>query len=70
MNKMEHSENKEEEKMITIKLTQSDFNRLIKVIENERKNRDRAFNAWRKNNPVNPSRKKRNKDITYEIVNI
>jgi hypothetical protein len=56
------------EPKIKIQMTKKNFERLIKVIENEQKNKDRAFEAWRKKNDVDTTRKSRCKPIEYEIL--
>ena len=53
---------------VTIRMTKKDYDRLVKVIRNEQSNRDRAFEAWRKKNPVDPNRKPRSNPIQYEII--
>jgi predicted secreted Zn-dependent protease len=58
----------EPEPKIKIQMTKKNFERLIKVIENEQKNKDRAFEAWRKKHNVDPTKRQRSKSIQYEIL--
>jgi hypothetical protein len=53
---------------VTIRMTKKDYERLVKVIRNEQSNRDRAFEAWRKKNNVDPNRRPRSNPIQYEII--
>ena len=57
-----------DEKKITIRLSERDFVRLQKLIDNQNRNRDKSFEIWRRKNDVNPERKTRNKPIEFEIV--